>query len=208
ENTLLAQEQKEVNAAQKRKKTEEEHYQYTEHNAEVYCYRRINNPRLLKLAYNFSETSNNYSISHLINAMKYVNCTHCNALKLPFENDYNREFLSKIHLYDTAFTFTFLGVKFDYHKSILQYLQMYIWDTQYELQYRSNTISNSNLSPTILQGLKNMLDQVNPYIANFWSIANLPIENIENLVMCIHTNILELDQRTHNALTALQVAAI
>ncbi|CAG8803061.1 23019_t:CDS:1, partial [Gigaspora rosea] len=152
------------------------------------------------------------------------------------EDDYNREFLSKIRLYNAAFTFTSLGIKFDrelansrdgvytyhiqgifYHRigsllpeyeSIPQYLQMYIWNTQYELQYLLNTIPNSNLSPTILQGLKNMLDQVNLYVANFWSSADLPMENIENLVMCIHTNILELDQRTHNAPTVSQVAAI
>ncbi|CAG8720022.1 24065_t:CDS:2, partial [Gigaspora margarita] len=72
------------------------------------------------------------------------------------------------------------------HEFILQYLQI----------------------PTILQGLKNILDQVNPYVANFRSIADLPIENIENLVICIHTNILELDQRTHNTPMTSQVAAI
>ncbi|CAG8840467.1 18828_t:CDS:1, partial [Gigaspora margarita] len=93
-------------------------------------------------------------------------------------------------------------------ESIPQYLQIYIWDTQYELQHRSNTTPNSNLSPTILQGLKNILDQVNLYVVNFRSIADLPMENIENLVMCIHTNISGLDQRTHNAPTALQVAVI
>ncbi|CAG8843967.1 20792_t:CDS:1, partial [Gigaspora margarita] len=53
-----------------------------------------------------------------------------------------------------------------------------------------------------------MLDQVNSYLANFQSIADLLMENIENLVMCIYTNISGLDQRTHNAPTASYVSAI
>ncbi|CAG8829384.1 36305_t:CDS:2, partial [Gigaspora margarita] len=128
---------------QRSEETKEEHHQRNEHDAEAHHYRCINNPRLHKLAYEFSKISSNYSMPHRINAMNYINCFYHNALKLPSESpgmccsnrkvilsepviplflqqlfsnkdDYNREFLSKICLYNAAFTFISIDVKFDY----------------------------------------------------------------------------------------------
>ncbi|CAG8470243.1 7690_t:CDS:2, partial [Racocetra fulgida] len=53
-----------------------------------------------------------------------------------------------------------------------------------------------------------MLDKVNPYANRFYSISNHTPDFSVNLSMQIHTNILELDQRTHNTPTASQVAAV
>jgi hypothetical protein len=151
-------------------------------------------------------------------------------------DDIAKDFRDKIRLYNSAFTFASVGARFDhelanakagvytfrvqgsiYHRigSLLpepgsepHYLQMYIWDTQRELHHRINTIPNSNLSQVIVEDLKAMLNEVNPYVTNFRYISDLPTENIRNLSMLIHTNIPELDQRTYNAPTASQVAAI
>ncbi|CAG8715022.1 10286_t:CDS:2, partial [Acaulospora morrowiae] len=86
--------------------------------------------------------------------------------------------------------------------------KMYIYDTQHELHHRTNAISNSNLNPAILEDIKAILDEVNFYSINFRYISNFPEEDIKNLSMLIHTNIPELDQRTHNVPTAPQVAEI
>ncbi|CAG8566216.1 6522_t:CDS:2 [Racocetra fulgida] len=88
------------------------------------------------------------------------------------------------------------------------YLQMYIWDIQNELHYQANTIPNSNLNLSTIQALKDMLDEVNPYAINLRYISYLPTENFRNLFMLIHTNIPGLDQRTYNAPSSSEVAAI
>ena len=86
---------------------------------------------------------------------------------------------------------------------------MYVWDTQHKLHYRTNVVPNSNISPVVLQALKAMLDETNPYVTNFRYISDLPAENIGNISMLIHADISGLDQRTHNAPpTVSQVAAI
>ena len=143
-------------------------------------------------------------------------------------------FRSKIRMYNSAFTFASIGVKLDrqmanaiggvytyraqgqfYHYlgSLLpgvgaapQYAQMYIYDTEHELNHRSNAIPNSSLDQTLLQILKRLLDKFNPYTHLFRSINTYP--NISELSLKIHCNIKGLDQRTHNAPTASQVAAI
>src|SRR5205807_958128 len=60
----------------------------------------------------------------------------------------------------------------------------------------------------IVQDLRVMLNEVNPYVNNFRYISDLPEENIKNLSILIRANIPGIDQRTHNAPTASQVAAI
>ncbi|CAG8655944.1 6445_t:CDS:1, partial [Acaulospora morrowiae] len=152
------------------------------------------------------------------------------------QDDIAKDFHDKIRFYNSAFTFASVGVRFDrelanakngiytfrvqgsfYHRIGLllpeagsnpHYLQMYIYDTQHELHHRTNTIPNSNLNPAIVEDIKAILDEVNPYSINFRYISNFPEEDIKNLSMLIHTNIPGLDQRTHNVPTAPQVAAI
>ncbi|CAJ0643332.1 9279_t:CDS:2 [Entrophospora sp. SA101] len=188
-----------------------------------------------------SANTSSYSDMHQINVANMATCNYCNAFKLPAESpgmccsngkvllaepnvplvlqslfssqdDIAKHFHDKIRLYNSAFTFTSVGVKLDnelanatagvytfriqgsiYHQigSLLpepgsepHYLQMYVWDTENKLYHRINTLSDSGLDPTIIQ------------------------KNIKNLSMVIHANIPGLDQRTHNAPTASQVAAI
>ncbi|CAG8664796.1 12324_t:CDS:2 [Cetraspora pellucida] len=69
-------------------------------------------------------------------------------------------------------------------------------------------INHSNLNLSTIQALKNMLDEVNLYIINLQHISYLPAENSKNLSMLIYTNIPRLDQRTHNAPSLSEVAAI
>ncbi|CAG8751599.1 9696_t:CDS:2, partial [Acaulospora morrowiae] len=218
---------------------------------------------LYNFARNFSEDTN--TNKHQIDFNNNTICSHCNALKLPTEspgmccsngkvllaepnvplilqhffsgqNNITKDFLNKIRLYNSAFTFASVGVMFDRdlanaragiytfrvqgsfhhrigsllpeHSSEPHYLQMYIYDTQHELQHRINAIPNSNLNLDIVQALKIMFDEVNPYVINFRYISDLPAKDIENLSILIHADISGLDQRTHNAPTAPQVAAI
>ncbi|CAG8803171.1 8940_t:CDS:2 [Gigaspora margarita] len=138
---------------------------------------------------NFSESSNAgyYPIPHHITANKYVNCNHCNALKLPSksprmccsngkvllaeprvlpflnhllssQDDIAKNFRYKIRAYNSAFAFTSTGIKLD------------------------NNLANAQ--------------------------NGLPAENVVNLAMLIHADIPGLNLRTFNALLASQVAAI
>ncbi|CAG8757828.1 17985_t:CDS:2, partial [Cetraspora pellucida] len=84
------------------------------------------------------------------------------------------------------------------------YLQIYIYDTQHELQHRINAIPNSNLDSTIIQNLTTMFDEINLYVINFRYISKLPAKNFRCLSMLIHADILGLDQRTYNNPTASQ----
>ncbi|CAG8737981.1 23806_t:CDS:2, partial [Gigaspora rosea] len=76
------------------------------------------------------------------------------------------------------------------------------------LNYRANVIPDSDLDANVIQALKTMLDEINPYVINFRYISNLPSVNLRNLSLIIHTNIPGFDQRTYNVPTAPQVAAI
>ncbi|CAG8730463.1 6765_t:CDS:2 [Acaulospora morrowiae] len=89
-----------------------------------------------------------------------------------------------------------------------RYLQMYIWDTKHELHHRMNAILNFQLNHAIVHELKTMLNELNPYVSHLRYISELPKKNIANLRLMIHINIRGLDQRTHNASTVPQVAAI
>jgi len=246
------------------KETDEQHQKRHQQDAKAHHQQRINNPQLHNFAQDFSENAN-VSILHQINVTSSNTCSHCNAFKFPTESlgmccsngkvilaepnvplllqnlfsgqdNIAKHFRDNIRLYNSAFTFTSVGVRFDhelanantgvytfrvqgsfYHRigqllpepgSQPHYLQMYVWDTQHELHHRANVVPNSNLNSTILQSLKDMLDETNPYVTNFRYISNLPAENIGNLSMVIRADIPGLDQRTHNAPTASQVAAI
>ncbi|CAG8773821.1 21308_t:CDS:2, partial [Gigaspora margarita] len=180
---------------------------------------------------NFSEALNTgyHPIPHCINAKNYVNCSHCNALKLSSES-------SKMCSYNFAFTFTSTGAKLDnnlanaqngvytycvqgfFYYSIgfllpendiePQYLQMYVWDMQHKLDHRTNVIPNSGLNPALIQSLKTILDEVNSYMINLRYISRLPTKNIANLAILIHADIPGLNLRTFNELTTSQIVAI
>ncbi|CAG8842853.1 31840_t:CDS:2, partial [Gigaspora margarita] len=147
-----------------------------------------------------------------------------------------KNFKYKIWAYNSAFTFTSTGAKLDnnlanaqssvytycvqgsfYYRigSLLpenainsQYLQMYVWNTQHELDHQMNVIPNSKLNTALIQSLKTMLDKVNPYVINLRYISKLLTENIANLAMLIYTDISGLDLRMFNVLIVSQVAAI
>ncbi|CAG8767442.1 22138_t:CDS:2 [Gigaspora margarita] len=143
---------------------------------------------------------------------------------------------NKIRIYNSIFSFASVGVKLDhelanartgvytyriqgsfYHciGSLLpesgsdpQYLQMYTCDTNNEIEYQLNAIPDVDINPTIIQYLKNMLDINNPYVAHLRYISGIFYQRIRNLSLIIYSNIPKLDQRTNNAPTVLQVAAI
>jgi hypothetical protein len=169
------------------------HHQHrTNNNLQLHKFHTKNkNLRLHNFARDFSEDMN-AEILHQINVSSDAVCTHCNAFKLPAENsgmccsngkvmsaelnvpsllqslltsqdNISKRFHDNIRLYNSAFTFTSVGARFDhelanaktgvytfrvqgsfYHRigSLLpnpdsqpQYLQMYIWDTQRELYH-------------------------------------------------------------------------
>ncbi|CAG8776377.1 3116_t:CDS:2, partial [Gigaspora rosea] len=165
-------------------------------------------------------------------------CEYCLAIKLPNERSgiccSNGK--DKIRIYNSIFSFATVGVKLDpklanakavvytycvqssfYHRigSLLQesgsdpqYLQMYTWDTNNEMEHQLNAIPDVNVNPMIIQYLKNVLDMNNPYVAHLRYISEILNHNITNLSLIIHTNIPRLDQRTNNSPTAPQVAVI
>ncbi|CAG8589826.1 26421_t:CDS:10, partial [Dentiscutata erythropus] len=185
-------------------------------------------------------------------------CVHCNAKKFTVEsdgfccsngsialanvevltnlqelflrtNDIGRDFWEKIRAYNSLFSFTSMGTRFDktlanngvytfrvqgsvYHRiglflpsdnNSLQYLQLYIYDTDHEINNRLNVMPN--LKHETIKLIKNMLDEVNPFVANFRYLSSL--ENITNYQLVIKADH-GLDQRTYNTPTSSQVAAI
>ncbi|CAG8745581.1 10424_t:CDS:2 [Cetraspora pellucida] len=188
------QEQKEADAARKQKsknlETETQCQQRLENNNNAQQQQiqntshkhHANSSQLRNLVYGFSKDKSSYPIPHKVDVVNYANCTYCNALKLPMEIHKMCCSNGKVALAEL--------------------------DTLNELYYQTNAISNSNLNMKTIQALKARLDQVNPYVATFHHISSLPVENIKNLTVQLHTNISGLDQRTHNAPTASQVAAI
>ncbi|CAG8662129.1 8035_t:CDS:2, partial [Acaulospora morrowiae] len=165
--------------------TEEQHNSRCKRDATAHRQRRLK-PRFLNLACNFSENTNNdnHPIPHKIHSNNYSHCSYCNALKFPNESP---------------------GMCC---RNEPRYLQMYIWDTKHELHHRMNAILNFQLNHAIVHELKTMLNELNPYVSHLRYISELPKKNIANLRLMIHTNVHGLDQRTHNAPTAPQVAAI
>ncbi|XP_028085778.1 uncharacterized protein LOC114286752 [Camellia sinensis] len=150
----------------------------------------------------------------------------------------NASFLEKIRMYNSMLSFTSMGGKVDhsvsdgrgpyafrisgenYHRigSLLptpgekpKFSQLYIYDTEHELQNRldvigqtSTNISGINLS--ILEGLQEMLNAVNPYVKIFRSTGDLLRDrNVLNL----HVRILNSrGERQYIRPTANEVAAI
>lgn len=89
-----------------------------------------------------------------------------------------------------------------------QYLQMYMWDTSNEVNYRLNAIPGADIDPTIIWSLKNMLDVNNLYATHLRQISEIPHQHVANLSLFIRTDIPGLDQGIHNAFTTSQIAAI
>src|SRR5438034_2516264 len=107
-------------------------------------------------------------------------------------------FRQNIRMYNSALSFTSMGAKIDqqvtgtsgiytfrihgqmYHRigSLLpnsetqpQFAQMYIYDTDHEIQNRFNIMPG--LDPMILAELQQMLHNINPYVNNFRQVGNL-----------------------------------
>ncbi|CAG8831672.1 17318_t:CDS:1, partial [Cetraspora pellucida] len=124
--------------------TEDQHHNRNHQDAEAYCQQCINNPQLYNFACGFSENANiNYPILHQIDVTNSITYNHCNALKLPIESpgiccsngkiilaepsipmflqhllssqdNVAKDFHNKIQLYNFAFTFTFIGARYDH----------------------------------------------------------------------------------------------
>ncbi|CAG8638860.1 6621_t:CDS:2, partial [Dentiscutata heterogama] len=145
-------------------------------------------------------------------------------------DDIEKNFCVNIRAYNSAFAFTSMGVKLDeklanskdgvytfraqdgiYHligsllpiDGILKFLQLYIYDTEFEIANRLYIMPQ--LRQDILEFIKLMLNQLNPFIINFRSISSYM--NIAELCLLIRADH-GLDQHVYNKLTALQVAAV
>ncbi|KAG6628131.1 hypothetical protein CIPAW_15G180000 [Carya illinoinensis] len=143
--------------------------------------------------------------------------------------DESVHFKTYVWTYNNKFAFTSFGVKFDkdlcrrnrgvytfrtqgqiYHyiddliplNSRPSYLQLYFYDTEYQLE---NRISDSDrMNPSIIVELIDIL-RINPYSVFFQSLDDL--SNLENQVIHIRSDV-GLDQCVFNAPTSSQVAAI
>ncbi|CAG8660673.1 35357_t:CDS:2 [Gigaspora margarita] len=141
------------------------------------------------------------------------------------------DFHNNIRAYNNLFAFTSMGVHLNQHfangkdsvytfrvqggvyhaiGSLLppienspKYLHLYVYNTEHEINNQLQIMPN--LCRDTIELLKNILDEVNPFVANFRYLSIL--ENIANYKLIIKADH-RLDQRTYNAPTASQVAAI
>ncbi|CAG8481212.1 9192_t:CDS:2, partial [Scutellospora calospora] len=136
-------------------------------------------------------------------------------------DDVEKDFRDNIRAYNSIFAFTFMGVKLDedlanvqggiYHSigslllvnDVPKFLQLYIYDTEQETNNRLAIMPQ--LRHDTLEFIKSVLDQLNPFVANFHSISSY--NNVTDLCFSIKADH-SLDQHTYNAPTASQVAAV
>jgi hypothetical protein len=145
----------------------------------------------------------------------------------------SRLFRQNIRMYNSALSFTSIGAKIDqqitgtsgiytfrihgemYHRigTLLpdpeiqpRFAQIYIYDTDHEIQNRSNIMSG--LDPMILAELQQMLHNINPYVNRFRQVGNLLKNNSSLDLKLIITNKRTKDSRRYNTPNASEVAAI
>ena len=130
----------------------------------------------------------------------------------------NASFMEKIRMYNSMLSFTSMGGKVDhsvldgrgpyafqiggenYHRigSLLptpgqkpKFAQLYIYDTEHELQNRLDVIGQTStnilgINLSLFEGLQEMLNAVNPYVKIFRSTGDLLRDrNVLNLHVCI-----------------------
>ncbi|KAH7853445.1 hypothetical protein Vadar_002482 [Vaccinium darrowii] len=141
-----------------------------------------------------------------------------------------RHFRKNIRAYNHVFSFISMGVHDDkelpgglrgvytfraqgtiYHRigSLLpysdqrpRYLQLYIYDTDHEVEHRMS--ETSGLRRHIVEKLKHILDAYNPFVQNFRQLAQYP--DIQDYKLIIKEQ--PVDRRQYDLPTASQVAAI
>jgi hypothetical protein len=145
----------------------------------------------------------------------------------------SRTFRQNIRMYNSALSFTSIGAKIDqqvtgtsgiytfrihgemYHRigSLLpnsetqpQFAQIYIYDTDHEIQNRLNIMPNLDLN--ILAELQQMLHNINPYVNRFRHVGNLLKDNPLLDLKLVITNNRTKDPRRYNTPSASEVAAI
>jgi hypothetical protein len=148
------------------------------------------------------------------------------------KDDKSLNFQTNIRAYNTCLAFTSLGVKLDerfanqhvgvytfrihgtiYHRigSLLPpnsenpvFAQLYIYDTDYELQNRVKNFPNLNIE--ILQNLQNLMHEYNPYVKQFKQLS-LSFKQSPELKMIIKSDS-TVDRRIHNQPTGSEIGAI
>ena len=89
------------------------------------------------------------------------------------------------------------------------YAQIYILDTAEQLNVRR--ANNNNLDPVVMNNLQTMLLDSHPYIGWYHHAYELikekPADEQQEVTIRLHVN-LQQDQRTHNLLTAEEIAVI
>jgi hypothetical protein len=145
----------------------------------------------------------------------------------------SRTFRQNIRMYNSALSFTSIGAKIDqqitgtsgiytfrihgemYHRigSLLpnpetqpQFAQIYIYDTDHEIQNRLSIIPDLDFN--ILAELQQMLHDINPYVNNFRQVGNLLKDNPLLDLKLVITNNRTKDPRRYNTPNASEVAAI
>ena len=145
----------------------------------------------------------------------------------------SRSFREDIRMYNSALSFTSIGAKIDrqitgaggvytfrihgemYHRigtllpdseSQPQFAQIYIYDTDHEIQNRSNVIPS--LDFTILAELQQMLHDINPYVNIFRQAGNMLKYNPLLDLKLVITNNRTKDTRRYNTPSASEVAVI
>ena len=145
----------------------------------------------------------------------------------------SRSFRQNIRMYNSALSFTSIGANIDhqvtgtsgvynfrihgemYHRigTLLpdfeiqpQFAQIYIYDTDHEVENRLNIIPN--LDSTILAELQQMLHDINPYVNIFRQTGNLLKQNPSLDLKLVITNNRTKDSQCYNTPSASEVAAI
>ncbi|CAG8568872.1 6587_t:CDS:2 [Racocetra fulgida] len=114
----------------------------------------------------------------------------------------------RIHIPETAGVYTFRVQGGIYHAigslhpqstQPLKYMQLYI---EHEVDNRLNKMPN--LRCDTIESIRNVLNEVNPFVENFWHLST--IETVSNLQLIIKADH-GLDQRVYNRPTTLEVSS-
>ncbi|KAH7856913.1 hypothetical protein Vadar_006834 [Vaccinium darrowii] len=95
-----------------------------------------------------------------------------------------------------------IGSLLPYSDQRPRYLQLYIYDTDHEVEHRMS--ETSGLRRHIVEKLKHILDAYNPFVQNFRQLAQYP--DIQDYKLIIKEQ--PVDRRQYDLPTASQVAAI
>ncbi|KAL5565200.1 hypothetical protein UlMin_028364 [Ulmus minor] len=146
-----------------------------------------------------------YKTNESLHFHKYIRSYNNNFAFTSFDVKTDKDLCKK---YKGVYTFHVQGQIYHYINELVpmdnkpSYLQLYLYDTEHELQNRLNIYSD--LNPTIINKLIEILKS-NPYCTFFRYLKDIP--NLKDHQIVIKSNP-DLDQKIYNTPLASQVAAI